>query len=148
MHSSLIFASSIDDDGGPAFEQDAVAGTDVEIVQDMIAVTGKMPCFDQQISWHIIEPADMQSYATHADQKTKLRTLVLLRAQSAMHCHCLGRIFDTADGAQLIARAQGIVPRTMAEGDAAYTMSIPGPDPIQQAHIAMMRNARSNPVAV
>ena len=68
--------------------------------------------------------------------------------QATVHRHGLRRIFDATGGAQAAMRAQRIVGRAVAVRRAAYPVAVPFQHAVEQAHAALMWNARRDPRAI
>ena len=90
----------------------------------------------------------MEADAAHAGEVTLARCIVAASEQCAVHRHGLGRVFDAGGCTQPVVGAQRIGRVDMAAGVAGNVLSGPVTHAVEQAHAALMGNARSDPVAV
>ena len=83
----------------------------------------------------------MEFHATHAGQVALTRLITGLGQQAAVHGHGLGGVFDAVGGAESTFSPQWIGWIEMADGRAGNGRFCPVDHGIEQAHVALMRDA-------
>jgi hypothetical protein len=136
--------ASIQDHGGAARQQTAVAGRDAEAIEHGIAVAGDLFRRHREFALDVVQTVHEQIYATHAGQVAGPWTAVGGRQQGAVDRHGLGRVLDAAGGAEPLLGPQGIVRIPVAAGQTPDAGRRPVGHPLQQAHAPLVGNARGD----
>jgi len=129
-------------------QQQAVARGKAEAIEQGVVVARETFRHDGQIGGNVIQTRDQETDAAHAGQVAGARRRIDRRPQGTVGGHGLGGVFDAAGHPQPAMGAQGMVGAAVAVGGATDADIIPGIDPVQQAHAALMRDVGEQPGVV